>query len=89
MKHASLFAAALLAAPVLLGAPVRTSTNGMTITGAARTTTPPAYPFSVGESFAYSAKLGVLSLGSASLAVTGTDTVRGAEFFPFPFSPPR
>ncbi len=49
---------------------------------------PPApgkYPFAAGEVFKYSAKLGVLSLGSASMSVTGIDTVRGLETFVFRF----
>ena len=35
----------------------------------------PEYPFAVGEQFEYSAKLGVLKLGTARMAVTGIDTV--------------
>jgi hypothetical protein len=46
----------------------------------------PTYPFAVGESFKYSAKLGVLSLGTASISVAGIDTVRGAETFLFRFT---
>jgi hypothetical protein len=44
-----------------------------------------AYPFAVGEEFEYSAKLGVLRLGTARMAVTGIDTVRGVESFVFVF----
>jgi hypothetical protein len=45
----------------------------------------PTYPFAVGEEFQYSAKLGVLRLGTARMAVTGIDTVRGVESFVFVF----
>ena len=45
----------------------------------------PAYPWSVGETLTYSAKLGILSLGSGTLEVAGIDTVRGAETFRFRF----
>ncbi len=45
-------------------------------------TTPPIdYPFAVGEKLSYSAKLGLLTLGSATLEVAGIDTVRGVESF--------
>lgn len=43
------------------------------------------YPFKVGERFQYSAKLGVLRLGTAWMSVNGTDTVRGHESFIFEF----
>ena len=44
--------------------------------------TPPAeYPFAVGEKLSYSAKLGLLTLGSATLEVAAIDTVRGVESF--------
>jgi hypothetical protein len=43
---------------------------------------PPAtYPFAVGEKLSYSAKLGMLTLGSATLEVLSVDTVRGVESF--------
>ena len=42
---------------------------------------PRNYPFSVGEKLSYSAKLGMLTLGSATLEVVGVDTVRGVESF--------
>ncbi len=51
-------------------------------------TTPPArpaYPWSVGETLTYSAKLGLLSLGSGTLEVARIDTVRGVESFRFRF----
>jgi hypothetical protein len=44
--------------------------------------TPPAsYPFAVGEKLSYSAKLGMLTLGSGTLEVASVDTVRGVESF--------
>ncbi len=46
--------------------------------------TPPAtrdYPFAVGETLTYSAKLGMLTLGSGTLQVAGIDSVRGVETF--------
>src|SRR5215216_1980301 len=43
---------------------------------------PPAlYPFAVGEKFSYTAKLGMLTLGSGTLEVASVDTVRGVESF--------
>ena len=45
----------------------------------------PAYPFDVGEEFTYVGKLGMLTLGSGSIAVVALDTVRGAETFVFRF----
>jgi hypothetical protein len=41
----------------------------------------PAYPFKVGETLRYTATLGYLPIGDASLAVTGTARERGAETF--------
>lgn len=46
---------------------------------------PNNYPFDVGESFQYSAKLGFLRLGTATLEVAGKDTVRGVPSFLFRF----
>lgn len=43
------------------------------------------WPFQVGERFQYSAKLGVLRLGTAWMTVRGIDTVRGHESFVFEF----
>ena len=48
--------------------------------------TPPSraadqYPFAVGETLTYSAKLGMLTLGSGTLQVAGIDSVRGVETF--------
>jgi uncharacterized protein DUF3108 len=39
------------------------------------------YPFAVGETLTYSAKLGMLTLGSGTLQVAGIDSVRGVETF--------
>jgi len=45
------------------------------------TVAPPAYPFGVGEKLSYTAKMGMLSLGSGTLEVASLDTVRGVESF--------
>jgi len=45
----------------------------------------PRYPWAVGETLTYSAKLGLLSLGSGTLEVARIDTVRGTESFRFRF----
>lgn len=45
----------------------------------------PSYPFAVGERFEYTAKLGLLSLGSASIQVVSVDTVRGRPAWYFRF----
>jgi hypothetical protein len=45
----------------------------------------PDYPFAVGETLTYSAKLGMLTLGSGTLEVAAMDTVRGREAFRFRF----
>lgn len=45
----------------------------------------PSYPWAVGETLTYSAKLGLLSLGAGTLEVAGLDTVRGTESFRFRF----
>jgi hypothetical protein len=45
----------------------------------------PDYPFTVGESFEYAGKLGMLTLGSASMSVVRLDTIRGVESFVFRF----
>ena len=42
---------------------------------------PPPYPFKVGETLRYTATLGYLPIGEASLAVTGLARERGAETF--------
>jgi hypothetical protein len=44
-----------------------------------------AYPWTVGETLTYSAKLGMLTLGTGTLEVAGIDTVRGTESFRFRF----
>ena len=48
---------------------------------AASVTPAPSYPFAVGEKLSYSAKLGMLTLGSGTLEVASVDTVRGVESF--------
>jgi hypothetical protein len=45
-----------------------------------------ASPFSVGERFEYSAKLGLLKLGSATIQVEGVDTVRGEPAWHFKYT---
>jgi len=40
-----------------------------------------SYPFAVGEKLTYSAKLGLLTLGSGTLEVARLDTIRGHESF--------
>lgn len=40
-----------------------------------------SYPFQVGERFQYQVKLGIFSVGRASMHVVGLDTVRGHESF--------
>ena len=45
----------------------------------------PDYPFAVGETLTYSAKLGMLTLGSGTLQVASIDSVRGTETFRFRF----
>jgi hypothetical protein len=42
---------------------------------------PTTYPFAVGEKLSYTAKLGMLKLGSGTLEVASIDTVRGVESF--------
>src|SRR5215207_7265016 len=42
---------------------------------------PTLYPFAVGEKLSYTAKLGMLTLGSGTLEVASVDTVRGVESF--------
>ena len=69
----------LCAAALLLSLPPARTADGP------RLASPPAYPFAVGETYKYAAKLGVLTLGSASMAVTGIDTVRGVESYVFRF----
>ena len=41
----------------------------------------PDYPFAVGETLTYSAKLGMLTLGSGTLEVAALDTLRGREAY--------
>jgi Protein of unknown function (DUF3108) len=58
---------------------------GFLVVLVAQTMAPPApptsYPFVVGEKLSYSAKLGMLTLGSGTLEVAAMDTVRGEETF--------
>ena len=44
-------------------------------------TRPASYPFAVGEKLSYTAKMGMLTLGSGTLEVASLDTVRGVESF--------
>lgn len=48
-------------------------------------TPPSSYPFGVGETFEYTGKLGMLTLGTASMSVVRLDTIRGVESFVFRF----
>jgi hypothetical protein len=48
-------------------------------------TSAPPYPFAVGETLTYSAKLGMLTLGTGTLEVAPMDTIRGHEAFRFRF----
>lgn len=45
----------------------------------------PPHPFAVGETFEYTGKLGMLTLGSASMSVVRLDTIRGVESYVFRF----
>ena len=58
---------------------------GTPATVAPGTSTPPVYPFAVGEHFEFDGKLGMLNLGSASMSVVRIDTIRGVESFVFRF----
>ncbi len=49
------------------------------------TAVPRVYPFGVGETLSYSAKLGLITLGSGTLQVASIDTIRGSESFRFRF----
>ena len=78
-----LFALALLQTPA---AEHHTPPTAPSAVDTARAATPtPAYPWAVGETLTYTAKLGILSLGSGTLEVAGIDTVRGKESFRFRF----
>jgi hypothetical protein len=48
--------------------------------------TAPPYPFGVGESLQFSAKLGFLRLGTGTMEVARIDTVRGTPSFHFRFA---
>jgi hypothetical protein len=57
---------------------------GLTLQASPPLPAPPArdtYPFGVGEKLSYTAKLGMLTLGSGSLEVASIDTIRGVESF--------
>ena len=43
------------------------------------------YPFGVGERLEFTAKLGIVTIGTASMQVAGVDTVRGIPAFHFRF----
>ena len=44
-----------------------------------------SFPFAVGEKLTYTAKLGIISLGSGTLEVAAKDSIRGSEAFRFKF----
>jgi hypothetical protein len=46
----------------------------------------PSYPFAVGDSLEYSAKLGFLRLGTGYIQIPGIDTVQGVPSFVFRFA---
>jgi uncharacterized protein DUF3108 len=58
---------------------------GLVLQAAAPVTPTASYPFGVGEKLSYSAKLGMLTLGSGTLEVASIDTVRGVESFKLRF----
>lgn len=45
-----------------------------------------SYPFHVGEEYRYTARLGVLTVGEASMSIPGIDTVRNVPSFVFRFT---
>jgi hypothetical protein len=53
----------------------------LVVQGASPVAPASSYPFAVGERLSYSAKLGMLTLGSGTLEVASIDTVRGVESF--------
>lgn len=63
---------AALTGLVLLAAPLDAQSAPRTVAD---------YPFAVGERFRYQVKLGIFSVGRASMHVTGIDTIRGHEAF--------
>jgi hypothetical protein len=75
-----LLALALVQAPGPEPAKAPAAPSSAPVTAAA-----PSYPWAVGETLTYTAKLGLLSLGSGTLEVAGLDTVRGMESFRFRF----
>ncbi len=57
----------------------------MALLQGAPATPAPDYPFAVGETLTYSAKLGLLTLGTGTLQVASIDSIRGHETFRFRF----
>jgi hypothetical protein len=57
----------------------------LAIQGGAAPADTSAFPFAVGEKLTYTAKLGMISLGSGTLEVAGKDSIRGHETFRFRF----
>jgi hypothetical protein len=53
----------------------------VTVQALSPATTASSFPFAVGEKLSYTAKLGMLTLGSGTLEVASMDTVRGVESF--------
>ncbi|MGB7212705.1 MAG: DUF3108 domain-containing protein [Gemmatimonadales bacterium] len=45
-----------------------------------------SYPFQVGEEYHYTARLGIITVGEASMSIPTIDTVRGAPTFVFRFT---
>ncbi|MGH7592098.1 MAG: DUF3108 domain-containing protein, partial [Gemmatimonadales bacterium] len=45
-----------------------------------------SYPFQVGEDYRYTARLGIITVGEASMSIPGIDTVRGAPTFVFRYT---
>ena len=77
--RAGALAASLLAATPAV-APAQDSAPG-SMQDSAR-----AWPFGVGERFTYQVKLGIFSVGRATMAVLGRDSVRGQETFVLRFT---
>jgi len=57
----------------------------LAIQGGAAPADTSAFPIAVGEKLTYTAKLGMISLGSGTLEVAGKDSIRGHETFRFRF----
>jgi len=56
-----------------------------TAPGTALPDLPEAYPFGVGETFAYSGKMGFFNVGGATISIPAIDTLRGVPSFVFRF----